>query len=289
MLDFVLLLLWLLGHYQVLSALRFPNVHFTSFNTSLFTMRSNILLLTVMLARQATSSGYPELQWDPDTVKDCIEWWNNDDSDSCETVRKWFGLTPEIFNDWNPSVGIDCKPWQYQSYCVLTETKWNATKPTTTSSSPQVPSSTTKAATLAPSPTAWSDLGCYTEDQELPILDQNMNPSGDASLTTLKCKNTCYRRAFQFAGVQQGNQCWCGTYVGGNWASNQTSCNTPCSGDKAILCGGTGFLNIFKAEVNRVTSPATSGSIKPTIATTTGAIASKTGTAKRDEAVLLLA
>ncbi|EMD87310.1 hypothetical protein COCC4DRAFT_31286 [Bipolaris maydis ATCC 48331] len=72
----------------------------------------------------------------------------------------------------------------------IAQTKLNATTPTTTSSS-KVSSSTTSVATLAPSPTAGTALGCYPEDSTMPILEQNMNPNGNSSLTIAKCKNSC--------------------------------------------------------------------------------------------------
>lgn len=249
-------------------------------------MKSSFLLSVVVLTRYAASTGYPTLQWDPDTVKDCVEWYNNDEGETCEYVRNYFGITPAEFRTWNPSLGLDCKPWDYQSYCIVTESKLNATKPTTTSS--KMSSSTTSVATLAPSPTSWTGLGCYVEDPTLPILEQNMNPNGDAALTIPKCKNSCYRRAFGFAGVQKGNQCWCGSYVGGNWANNQTSCNTPCTGDKNTVCGGNGFVNVFRAEQNQGPAPTTTGSGKTSSTSSTRAstaTASRSGAAKREGAM----
>jgi hypothetical protein len=35
----------------------------------------------------------PLLQWDPDTVVDCVEWYNNADGESCEYVRNYFTST----------------------------------------------------------------------------------------------------------------------------------------------------------------------------------------------------
>ncbi|KAF2677517.1 WSC domain protein [Lentithecium fluviatile CBS 122367] len=207
---------------------------------------TSILLFLVALAHQATSTGVPELQWDPDTVKDCVEWYNNTDNESCESVRKLFGITPEEFHSWNPSLGLDCKPWRWQSYCIVTQEKLDKTKPTTTPTTTSA-TPTTSTSSLGPSPTAWTALGCYTENSKVPLLEKNMSPTGgDPALTIPKCKNSCYRRAYRFAGVQQGNQCWCGTYVGGEWSKNQTDCNTPCTGDKNTFCGGKGFENIFK-------------------------------------------
>ena len=211
-------------------------------------MKSSVLFISAALVRLVISARYPDLQWDPETVKDCVEWYDNGFGMSCEDTRKMFGISPELFHEWNPSVGLDCKPWTFQSYCVLTQERLDNTPISTTSS--VASTTTTTAFTLAPSPTSWTDRGCYVEDPALPLLDQNMSPNGDAYLTIPKCKNSCYRRAYKYTGVQEGNQCWCGTYIGGQWAKNQTDCNIPCTGDKTTYCGGKGLLNIFRAEKN---------------------------------------
>ena len=42
-------------------------------------MKLSFLLSVVVLAHKATAGGgVPGLQWDPDTVKDRIEWYDND-------------------------------------------------------------------------------------------------------------------------------------------------------------------------------------------------------------------
>jgi hypothetical protein len=96
--------------------------------------------------------------------------------------------------------------------------------------------------------------------------------SGDPFLTIENCKYSCYIAEYPFAGVQEGNQCWCGTHVGGPWAQNQSDCNIPCTGDKtrATFCGGKGLLNVFQALESQVVSTASSvtRSDTPTVAGT---------------------
>ncbi|KAF1938379.1 hypothetical protein EJ02DRAFT_354681, partial [Clathrospora elynae] len=185
----------------------------------------------------------------------------------------YHSVTPAEFHEWNPSVGLDCTPWRWQSYCIVTQRRLDSTK-TMKTSSKVTTTSTSKAPSLAPSPTAWKALGCYAQNPNRPILEQNMNANGDASLSVPKCKNSCYRRAYSFAGVQEGNLCWCSSYVGGEWAKNQTDCNTPCTGNKAEFCGGKGVVNVFEALQNAapvVTASKTSASVKAA-ATSNGAI-----------------
>ncbi|KAK4249862.1 WSC domain-containing protein [Corynascus novoguineensis] len=234
-------------------------------------MKASIFpFLAVLAARHVIASEHPLLQWDPATAKDCVEWYNNGQGESCEDVRNLFRINPEQFHKWNPS-----------SYCIVTQERLDndPPPPMTTSSTTELITTTTSSSTLAPSPTAWAERGCYVEDPELPLLDQNMSGAGgDSSLTIGKCKNICYRKAYPFAGVQEGNQCWCGTYIGGEWAENQSDCNIPCTGDKKMFCGGNGLLNIFQALENSVTLPATVSST-PTSPGTAPGTAMSTSTA----------
>ncbi len=72
------------------------------------------------LACHATAMPYPNLQWDPDTAKDCVDWYDNYDNE-CKKVRDQFSITPEQFHKWNPSIGLDCSGWHSpQSYCIVT-------------------------------------------------------------------------------------------------------------------------------------------------------------------------
>ncbi|KAI5924917.1 hypothetical protein F4810DRAFT_102462 [Camillea tinctor] len=224
-------------------------------------MKASLLFLLVAL-RSACGTATPQLQWDPATAADCVEWYNNSAGESCEYVRDYFGITAEEFHAWNPSVGLDCQPWEWQSYCIVTLSRLNNTTPSTSSSASSSTTARTStsstATTPGPSPTSWAERGCYVEDPSLPILEERVSPAGgDAALTVPACENACYLRAYVFAGVQDGNQCWCSSYVAGNWADNQTDCNTPCAGDNETFCGGRGLVNVFGAEENTASTTAT--------------------------------
>jgi hypothetical protein len=239
-------------------------------------MKTTIILSLMVLARQVTASRNPELQWDPETAEDCVEWYNNSKGESCEYVRSYFGITPEQFHKWNPSLSLDCEPWDYQSYCIVTlERLEEASKTKTTSTT-----TTSTAPTLGPSPTSWTDLGCYAEDPELPILEKNMSQvGGDGSLTVPQCQDACYRARYKFAGVQEGNQCWCSSYVGGEWTNDQADCNSPCSGDTTTFCGGKGVLYAYRADAEWAPIPnPSSNSSSSTAITTTATAASSTST-----------
>ena len=85
--------------------------------------------------------------------------------------------------------------------------------------------------------------GCYkdTEARELPYLAYE----GDA-LTPSLCKNACREEGYFYAGLQGGNQCWCGHKAPSEQA-DQSECNIGCSGDSSKMCGGTMRMNVRKA------------------------------------------
>ncbi|KAL7801204.1 hypothetical protein V8C43DRAFT_185371 [Trichoderma afarasin] len=211
------------------------------------------LLALVFVVCLCEAGPTPQLQWDPDTISSCMEWIDNVGEETCEYVRDMFKISPEDFHTWNPSVGLDCKPWNFQSYCILTKERWPSFTSTRSVSMSKTTftSTSTSASSHVPSPTAWEALGCYTDDvPDLPVLEYKYSKDGgDPALKISSCQSTCWaasrKRDVLYAGVKEGNQCWCGSFVGGETSRNQTDCNIPCSGDKTQICGGKGRINVF--------------------------------------------
>lgn len=204
---------------------------------------------------------------DPDVIKSCTLWYNNVERETCEyvldAIRRQLGNTPVDFSSWNPSVGTNCEGWKDPlSYCIDTQEKedqWEKDHPKTTTTSRSTATPTTSTTSLGPSPTAWKALGCYDDYPDYPVLEENMSPTaGDAALKIPNCQNACYRAAYTYAGVKEGNQCWCGDDVGGLYAQNQTLCNIPCTGDKSTNCGGQERLSVFEPEANKGGVPSAS-------------------------------
>ncbi|OBT67660.1 hypothetical protein VE03_03434 [Pseudogymnoascus sp. 23342-1-I1] len=223
-------------------------------------MKPSLLLSLVALVRQATCYLEPA----PDTASDCLKYYDNVYEDTCETVLDYWNITPEELYKWNPSVGLDCKLRELQSYCVFTEKLDSLLKTATTSSSSTKASTSTSTTTLPtpdPSPTVWIAQGCYADDDS----------------------NTCYLNSYGFAGLQDGNQCWCSNSLEGWLAENQTDCYVPCTGDKKTFCGGKRVINVFRAEDNLEplsTAVTTSSAISSaTPSTTSSATISSVGSA----------
>uniref|UniRef100_L2FNP0 CFEM domain protein n=1 Tax=Colletotrichum fructicola (strain Nara gc5) TaxID=1213859 RepID=L2FNP0_COLFN len=175
-----------------------------------------------------------------DTIKSCSYWYDNYEGESCVVVRDYmFAISPETFSRWNPSVGLDCSNWQdWTSYCIqVASEEPPKTTTTTASTTTTVPAqSQTPTAVL----TGWNPMGCFIDD---------------------------HTEGFRYAGVKSGTECWCGSFVGGDWAANQTSCNVPCPGDAKQTCGGKALLLVFEAQVK--TNPLPPISIPSTTSRTT--------------------
>ncbi|PYH88550.1 hypothetical protein BO71DRAFT_338610, partial [Aspergillus ellipticus CBS 707.79] len=54
------------------------------------------------------------------TASDCNQWYTVQKDDTCDSVEKTFSITAQQFQQWNPSVPLDCGKnfWLGYSYCV---------------------------------------------------------------------------------------------------------------------------------------------------------------------------
>lgn len=243
------------------------------------------LLALAFVVRLCGAGPTPQMQWDPDTISSCMDWYDNAGTETCEYIRDMFKISPQDFHTWNPSVGLDCKPWNLQSYCILTKERWASFTSTMTVSTSKATSTSTSVSTHVPSLTAWKALGCYTDDDPAwPVLEKAYSKEGgDPALKISSCQSTCWAASLKhtvlYAGVKEGNQCWCGSFVAGQTSRNQTDCNLPCSGDKTQICGGKGRLNVFAPATTGQPSSSTTRSDSTTATTAKSSSTSKSTTA----------
>jgi hypothetical protein len=248
-------------------------------------MRTTLLALTALATLHlSTASQTPGLYADPDTIPSCVEWYDNSEGLTCKELRDYFTITPEQFTEWNPSVSLDCEPWnEWQSYCIVTQERLDdtasslsASASATTTSKPA--STTASTTTLGPSPTAWTELGCYFDDPaHLPLMETRVSAADDA-LTIAKCQDACYRGAYRFAGVKGGDECWCSPFVGGEWARDQEDCDLPCSGDEREVCGGGETVVVFEDELEEEDDEDESAGGSTTSTTSSGTTSAPTST-----------
>jgi hypothetical protein len=124
------------------------------------------------------------------------------------------------------------------------ETYRASTSSTRTSTSTQVSSSTTSS--LSGIPTGWSPAGCWVDGVNGRILSYQQ-PDQTNSNTNELCIETCAALNYTIAGTEYSVECYCDNYIenGGVLATDPTTCNTPCSGNSAEMCGGGGRLTVY--------------------------------------------
>ncbi|KAF8575322.1 WSC-domain-containing protein [Ramaria rubella] len=119
----------------------------------------------------------------------------------------------------------------------------------------------------------WTAVGCFNDSIDLRILTEsifNGLPAAE-NLTAASCTTACQDAGFTLAGLEFGEECWCGTHVanGGVFVGNSNGisgtnppvrttvggpfCDTACTGNAAELCGGSDRMNLYN-----FTAPASS-------------------------------
>ncbi|XP_071162416.1 uncharacterized protein [Mytilus edulis] len=91
-------------------------------------------------------------------------------------------------------------------------------------------------------------IGCY-EDHSKRILPKDVLT--DKSMTVQKCRQFCRKKGFKYAGVENGNECFCGDVLRKNKKKREGDCKTPCSGNKQQICGGPWRISIYTAQISK--------------------------------------
>lgn len=98
--------------------------------------------------------------------------------------------------------------------------------------------------------TSGRSLGCYQDDQTNRLLDgyyvnnKEMNSPG-------KCIEICLQSGFTYAGVQYGNECFCGNASPPSSVQlPDASCDRKCPGDVTKNCGGYFTMNVFETGIS---------------------------------------
>ena len=96
-------------------------------------------------------------------------------------------------------------------------------------------------------PDGWS-LVRYCGVDEANRVIENDNTSILPNNTPATCIEHCIALGFDYAGVEYGDECHCGTgYIGGAQAPT-TDCNIPCPGNPSLTCGGSWRIQLYSSE-----------------------------------------
>ncbi|KAI9449272.1 WSC domain-containing protein [Lactarius psammicola] len=89
----------------------------------------------------------------------------------------------------------------------------------------------------------WTSRGCYSDSTSSRTLERRVDPG---NVTVESCVSTCQSQSFTIAGLEFGQECWCGNQIQSPGAPiSQSACNKVCSGDSTEVCGGPDALQIY--------------------------------------------
>ncbi|KAJ3072472.1 hypothetical protein HDU98_003548 [Podochytrium sp. JEL0797] len=92
----------------------------------------------------------------------------------------------------------------------------------------------------------WPYMGCYSDSPSSRTLTSLQ--SNKLIATVESCATACAAGKFQYAGLEAGNQCYCGNSL---TASVSTACTMVCQNNGAELCGGVNALSVFQFSSGR--------------------------------------
>jgi hypothetical protein len=129
---------------------------------------------------------------------------------------------------------------------------------TTWSDAPYTPISTTttKTTSTAVATPTWKPLGCHRDLFPSSQRTLNTTASYGATMTPALCQATCLKLSLPLAGVEAGNQCFCGSAIqspDANAPAAEGECSAPCAGDAAQQCGASARIYLYRYVVPAVT------------------------------------
>lgn len=118
-------------------------------------------------------------------------------------------------------------------------------------------------------PGNWKSYGCVVDSTSARALQPYRTTNGQMSYNL--CAQTCQANGYSYAGVEYGNECYCGNEPKIQDAAS--GCNMACAGDPASMCGGAARMNLFY-NGDLVSSPGSAANANAKVAATTTASSS---------------
>ncbi|KAK9412462.1 WSC domain-containing protein 1 [Crotalus adamanteus] len=89
-------------------------------------------------------------------------------------------------------------------------------------------------------------IGCFGDDSRKRTLKGAVFHDL-RKMTISHCQEACAERAYKYAGLEYGAECYCGNQLPVNIAK-QEECNNECKGEKGTICGGINRLSVYQVE-----------------------------------------
>ncbi|KAF9061643.1 WSC domain-containing protein [Rhodocollybia butyracea] len=100
----------------------------------------------------------------------------------------------------------------------------------------------------------WSYAGCFTDSVDERVLTVAIDiPAG---VTAESCLPACQTEGFVIAGLENGQECWCGNTLGNSSVHvSDNECTTVCVSDHDQYCGAPNRLALYQFASNSSSLP----------------------------------
>ena len=92
----------------------------------------------------------------------------------------------------------------------------------------------------------WKYLGCFQDGVNRSLVGAQPLDYLRGDMSPITCVAHCGARGFSLAGVENGEECWCGRSIRGNTVRlPESCCEMPCRGNAGATCGGNWAIGVF--------------------------------------------
>ncbi|KAJ6515444.1 WSC domain-containing protein [Mycena sanguinolenta] len=95
----------------------------------------------------------------------------------------------------------------------------------------------------------WEYVGCFSDSVSARQLAHQQTISG--GVTVESCTAACKTSGFSFAGLEDGQECWCGSSVPTSSLGN-SACATACVANTREFCGGPSKLSVYEDPTGQI-------------------------------------
>ncbi|XP_004946854.2 WSC domain-containing protein 1 isoform X2 [Gallus gallus] len=96
-------------------------------------------------------------------------------------------------------------------------------------------------------------VGCFSDDSRERTLKGAVFYDL-RKMTVAHCQEACAERAYAYAGLAYGAECYCGNKLPAT-TSRPEECNSECKGEKGSVCGGVNRLSVYRVEELQAAAP----------------------------------
>ncbi|KAN0105464.1 copper radical oxidase [Russula decolorans] len=94
-------------------------------------------------------------------------------------------------------------------------------------------------------PEDWTAIGCYTDNVAARTLT-SVGYTDAKNMTVENCVNFCNTQNFTYAGIEYGQECYCGNVISSEASTVLDSdCSFPCNGNTNETCGAGDRMNLY--------------------------------------------